>query len=112
MQERWLSSALKQLETANLTADQRMQLELDIAYRVTYEEDLKAEGRQQGEAQGIEIGVARGRSEGKKEGKSEGRNETKLVFKALKAGETPEAVAAKYGLALEEVLDLKETFGL
>jgi len=44
MREQWLATALKELETANLTADERMNLELDIAHRVTYEDDLKIEG--------------------------------------------------------------------
>ncbi len=86
MQEPWIQSALATLETANLTADQRMQLELDIAYRVTYEESLLAQG------------------------KVEGLNKSKLVFKAFKEGKEPAAIATAYNLTIEEVLELKATY--
>ena len=61
IRKRWLQTALKTLETANLTADQRMQLELDIAYHVSYEESILAKGRKEalekGRAEGIEKSV-------------------------------------------------------
>ena len=60
IRKRWLQTALKTLETANLTADQRMQLELDIAYHVSYEESLLAKGEARGVAKARKEGVAKG----------------------------------------------------
>ena len=35
---------------------------------------------------------------------------SKLVFQALKAGQSVEAIAKQYDLSVDAVLDLKETF--
>jgi len=51
MHENWLSTALDKLNTANLSAEERMHLELDIAYRATYEEGFRDEGREEGRAE-------------------------------------------------------------
>jgi len=47
MREDWLSIALEALETANLTSKERMHLELDIAHRVAYEENIKEEAKEE-----------------------------------------------------------------
>ena len=85
MQEPWLQSALETLDTANLTADQRMQLEIDIAYRVTYEEGLKAEGK----ALGIQ------------------ERNTELALTMLNANEPIDKIVAYSGLTEAQVLRLK-----
>ncbi len=56
MRDDWLSTALKALETANLTAQQRMHLELDVAHKVAYETSLKEEGKEIGREMGKKIG--------------------------------------------------------
>jgi len=53
-----------------------------------------------------------GQARGVNTGKADGINQTKLVFKALQQGQTPQAIATHYNLPLATVLDLKATFGL
>jgi len=81
MREQWLATALKELETANLTADERMNLELDIAHRVTYEDDLKAEAKEESKQQ--------------------------FALKMLEANEPIEKVSLYTGLSIDEILQLK-----
>ena len=119
MQERWLQTALTTLKTANLTADQRMQLELDIAYQVSYEDSLLAKGEAKGEARG----VARGRKEGRKEGRMEGRMEGKKegvaegnengVVAMLKSGKhTAVEIADLMDMPVARVEAIRAKFGL
>jgi len=89
MQENWLQSALKTLETANLTADQRMQLEIDIAYRVSYEDRLLAQGEARGEARGNK------------------KKSQEVALAMLRANEPVEKIAAYTGLTKAQVLQLK-----
>ncbi len=54
--------------------------------------------------------IAEGKAEGILEGKAEGLSTSKLVFQALKAGHSVEAIAKQYHLSIEEVADLRETY--
>ena len=53
-----------------------------------------------------------GKDEGREEGTAAGVNKSKLVAKALRAGEAPAAIATEVELPLQAVLDLKEAMGL
>ena len=99
MQERWLQTALKTLETANLTADQRMQLELDIAYQVSYEDGLLTKGRKEGRKEGIAEGEAKGSEKGVVAMLKSGKLTTGEVASLMQMPIAQvEAVKAKYGL--------------
>ena len=99
MRERWLQTALKTLETANLTADQRMQLELDIAYQVSYEDGLLTKGRKEGRKEGIAEGEAKGSEKGVVAMLKSGKLTTGEVASLMQMPIAQvEAVKAKYGL--------------
>jgi len=50
--------------------------------------------------------------EGETKGDVRGLNKSRQIFKALQAGQKPEAIAEKLQVSLQEVLDSKEVFGL
>ena len=101
MHETWLQTALKALETTNLTADQRMQLELDIAYRVNYEDGLLAQGEARGEARGEAKGLARGEARGI------AKKSKEIALMMLKANEPIEKIIVYSGLTKAQVLQLR-----
>ena len=74
----------------------------------TYDQ-LIAEGEAKGKAEGILEGEAKGKAEGIKVGEARGLATSKLMFQALKAGQSVEAIAKQYDLSVDAVLDLKET---
>ena len=99
MHETWLQTALKALETANLTADQRMQLEVDIAYQVSYEDGLLSKGRKEGRKEGIAEGEAKGSEKGVVAMLKSGKLTTGEVASLMQMPIAQvEAVKAKYGL--------------
>ena len=53
-----------------------------------------------------------GKEEGKAEGRVDGLKTSRLVFNALQSGTLPQDIASQYDLPLQEVLELKATFGL
>jgi len=61
---------------------------------------------------GEERGEKRGEIRGEIRGESKGLNKSKLVAKSLRACESPEAIASKWQLPVQEVLELKEAMGL
>ena len=59
-----------------------------------------------------QIGKEEGKAEGKAEGMAKGLKTSRLVFNALQSGTLPQDIASQYDLPLQEVLELKATFGL
>ena len=76
----------------------------------------REEGREEGRVEGREEGRVEGREEGRVEGRAEGTvaglNKSRLVAKALRAGQAPATIAKEVELPLQAVLDLKEAMGL
>ena len=75
---------------------------------MTIAEALEQRGEARGEARGVAIGEAKGKAEGK----ADGLNISKLIIKALRAGEADNNIAEKYQVPLQQVTDLKEAMGL
>jgi len=92
-------SKLRNLQTLAKQTISAMPIHYDVTTDILFLE---------GQARGVNTGKAEGRAQGK----VDGINQTKLVFKALQQGQTPEAIATHYNLPLATVLDLKATFGL
>jgi predicted transposase/invertase (TIGR01784 family) len=75
MQEPWLAAAIKELDAANLSPDERASLEIAVAREVSsqyaaeqWAEFVEARGKAQGEEIGMEKGIKIGKEEGKEEG--------------------------------------------
>ncbi len=86
-------------------ADEKAEKRFEEGREVGREEGL-AVGREEGRAEGREEGIEIGREQGIDEGKEIERRDS--IIAMLEFGVAAEKIAAKYGLTVEEVMQLAE----